>query len=504
MRLIAHVLVALRHVIVLGWIGGVVACLILLPPLGGSRASAISGLVPGDLPAVQAEQASVDAFGYPLTSDTLVVERKPSGLSAAQQLGFLVRAARISSAEVSTPGLRASAPVTNARWLLPFAREHGTTAFAYLMFDADTSDTARSRQAAGVRDRLASSGTNAGVTGATPARIAETHEMLDALEWVALATALLVALVVGVHFRSLVAPLVNLSGVGIAYVVSGRVIAAAGDAVGLDVPTEVQPVVVVLLFGVVTDYTVFLLSRQRRALAEGLDRRTATVTTWSELAGVITAAAVAVAAVSGCLYAARLDFLQAFGPGMAVAVLVGWFVVLTWVPAILALLGRRAFWPGANALERSSGQPGRARRWISDTTVRHPLLIALPVVALLGVGVVGITQLRLSDPVISALPDGSGPEAAYRQLSAGVAPGAVAPALVLVQRTDVGHRPAALRRLAAGLARRPGFSGVLGPGLSQPLATATRPAWVRADAARWLLVSAHDPLSPRDWTMSRA
>ncbi len=496
MELIARALVALRHVVVLAWIGGVVACVILLAPLGGSPGSALSGLVPEDLPAVQAVEASVEAFGFPLTSDTLVVERDPGGLSAGQQLGFLVRAAQITAGQSSTPGLLAASAVTNSRLLLPFGREHGTTALAYLMFDPDTSDTASSHRAADVRDRLAGRGVSAGVTGAAPARIASTNEMLDALDWVALATALLVALVVGIHFRSLVAPLINLSGVGIAYVVSGRVIATAGDALGLDVPAEVQPVIVVLLFGVVTDYTVFLLSRQRRALAEGLDRRAATVTTWSELAGVITAAAVAVAAVSGCLYAARLDFLKAFGPGMAVSVLIGWFVVLTWVPAILALLGPRAFWPGSTARDDAHSEPGPVRRWIGRTTVSHPVLVALPVVALLGAGVVGITHLRLSDPVITSLPDGSPPKVAYRQLSAGIAPGAVAPTLVLVRAPGVGNRSAALRRLAGGLARQPGFSGVLGPGLSEPLVIATRPAWVRDDAARWLLVSAHDPLAP--------
>ncbi len=88
------------------------------------------------------------------------------------------------------------------------------------------------------------------------------------LPLVELGTMLLVALVVGLHFRSIGAPLATLFAVAVAYLVSMRSIAAFAERAGVSVPREVEPVIVVLLFGVVTDYSIFFLSRVRRRLAK--------------------------------------------------------------------------------------------------------------------------------------------------------------------------------------------------------------------------------------------
>ncbi len=66
--------------------------------------------------------------------------------------------------------------------------------------------------------------------------------------------------------RSLVAPLVALAAVGVAYLLSIRVMSAAGQIVDISVPAEIAPIIVALLFGVVTDYVLFFVSRLRRHL----------------------------------------------------------------------------------------------------------------------------------------------------------------------------------------------------------------------------------------------
>jgi RND superfamily putative drug exporter len=73
----------------------------------------------------------------------------------------------------------------------------------------------------------------------------------------------------GAYLRSAVAPLVTLATVAICYLLSVRLVAVVGSAVGISVPAEVEPIVVALLFGVVTDYGLFYMSRFRRRLAEG-------------------------------------------------------------------------------------------------------------------------------------------------------------------------------------------------------------------------------------------
>jgi hypothetical protein len=98
----------------------------------------------------------------------------------------------------------------------------------------------------------------AGVTGAVAARSQLSEVIVDSLPLVELGTVALVALVVGLHFRSFGAPLLTLLAIGISYLTSIRLIAWIGEKLGISVPSEVEPVVVVLLFGVVTDYSIFL------------------------------------------------------------------------------------------------------------------------------------------------------------------------------------------------------------------------------------------------------
>src|SRR6201999_2459528 len=71
------------------------------------------------------------------------------------------------------------------------------------------------------------------------------------------------------------APLVTLFTAGIAYAIAIRVLPWAGEKTGASVPAEVEPIIVVLLLGLVTDYSVFFLSETRRRLRAGDSRREA-------------------------------------------------------------------------------------------------------------------------------------------------------------------------------------------------------------------------------------
>ena len=59
---------------------------------------------------------------------------------------------------------------------------------------------------------------------------------------------------------------------GTAYEVAIRVVVWGAQRTGIALPQEANPVLVVLLLGVTTDYCVFFLAGMRRGLAEGADR----------------------------------------------------------------------------------------------------------------------------------------------------------------------------------------------------------------------------------------
>ena len=71
------------------------------------------------------------------------------------------------------------------------------------------------------------------------------------------------------YLRSPLAPLVALLTVAVAYLVSVRLVALVGQRFEISIAPEVEPIMVALLFGVVTDYGLFYMSRFRRRLRRG-------------------------------------------------------------------------------------------------------------------------------------------------------------------------------------------------------------------------------------------
>jgi len=492
-----------RFVVVGAWVAAVVLCTLLLPTIREAQVGALGDLIPHDAEAIDAEIRSAELFGFPLLSRTIVVQRDRYGLSAGVQARTVRRAAALNARLwPDLDGIAGAAAITNALGEAPFSRERSTTALTYLFFPPDIGQVGRNGLAhLLVRQRMsAPEDATVGVTGAIPARAEQAKVIDDALPTVELVTIALVALTIGVYFRALGPPLLTLLAVALSYLVALRVIAALGKALGISVPSEVQPVIVVLLFGVMTDYTIFYLSRFRRRLREGAPRLEAAAATASEITPTVVAAGLAVVLAGAALVAAELGFLEAFGPGVALSVLVGLAVAVTFVPAMLAIFGRVLFWPrrvaapvpaSASEVEADSAPP---RRGMVGFAVAHPWWVAGTCTVLLLACASGLPRLDPGNPIIRGLPSDSEPAVAYREASKGFTPGILSPTVVVVEGADIAHRRGALARFQRLLGRQRGVAGVAGPA-DQPLPRPIGAALSRTgDAARFLVVFTTDPL----------
>ncbi|MGW4945350.1 MMPL family transporter [Actinoplanes sp. NPDC004185] len=109
---------------------------------------------------------------------------------------------------------------------------------------------------------------------------------------------------------------------------------------------SLMPILLVgIVFGLAMDYEVFLVSRMREAHAQGRPAHDAIVTGFEQSSKVVVAAAVIMIAVFGGFAAADEPLIKMVGLGLACAVFFDAFVVrLTLVPAVLRLLGERAWW----------------------------------------------------------------------------------------------------------------------------------------------------------------
>ncbi len=493
---LAAAVVRARLLIVLGWIALTVLAVAALPAINDAQTEALGDLVPAGSSAIAAEERAAELFAFPVSSRTVVVERDPAGLGADRLARSAERVVEVNRGRLEPLSDAAGAyGVTNAVVRLPFARERGTTTLSYLLFPPDFSQRARTARAENYVRSLAVSRGFVGVTGAVPARAAQAEVISERLPLLEAVTLVVVALAVAVYLRSAVAPLVTLVTVAICYLLSVRLVTVVGSAVGVSVPAEVEPIVVALLFGVVTDYGLFYMSRFRRRLADGDAPVEASRRTIVDLTPIVLACGLAVAAGSAALGVAELGFLRAFGPGMALAILVALLVALTFLPACLALLGPRLFWPSRPHRIR----PGRARasartERLVRLTVRAPRRTIAASLGVLAAMSAGLLWLELGNPLLRGLPEGREPRAAYEQLTKGFAPGAVSPATIIVEAPGITARRSELAALQSILADQPGVAGVLGPAdtpTDRALGAVRSPT---GDAARFVVFADSDPL----------
>ncbi len=505
----ARLIVRFRFAVVAFWILAALAATFLLPNVEQAGTGGLGDLVANEAEAIDTETRSVELFNFPVLSRTVVVERAPAGLSRSQAAAIYSRTLALNLKNV--PGLEGIAfalTVTDAV-LRDVARGQGSSALSYLFFPPEIGPVGRTGLAERlVERRIAVEGPankQVGVTGAVPARGEQIRAIRDALPLVELATILLVALAVGLHFRSLVAPAVNIFTVALAYLMAVRLVGGTGDAVGISVPEEVEPVMVALLFGIVTDYVIFFVSRFRARLEDGDDARTAAERTTANLTPIIVTAGISVAAASAGLVVAQLGFFRAFGPGLAVTVLIALAVVLTLVPAMLTILGERLFWPGSPGRRRGpSAGLSIATIWrglrdrMLSLPIRRPVAVATATVVPLLALTALLPRLDLANTLISGLPQDAPPKQAFRLAAEDFPAGAIAPTMVLVEQPGIADDRAAVNKLERLLRRRRNFNQVIGPGgigeLTTELGATVSPT---GDAVRYLVIFDLDPLGAR-------
>ncbi|MDX2563845.1 MMPL family transporter [Streptomyces sp. TX20-6-3] len=206
-----------------------------------------------------------------------------------------------------------------------------------------------------VHDIRNATGDDVLVTGATAMNIDFSQKMNDALvPYLALVVGL-AFLLLTVVFRSILVPLKAALGFLLSVVAAlGAVVAVfqwgwLGSLFGVEQTGPIMsmmPIFMVgVVFGLAMDYEVFLVTRMREAYVHGERPGEAIVTGFKHSARVVTAAAVIMIAVFSGFIGMTDQMIKMIGFGLAVAVLFDAFVVrMAIVPAVLALLGHKAWW----------------------------------------------------------------------------------------------------------------------------------------------------------------
>ncbi|OHT82749.1 MMPL family transporter [Mycobacteroides saopaulense] len=310
---------------------------------------------------------------------------------------------------------------------------------------------------------------------------------LSPTEGIGLLIALIVLLLV---FGSLLAagmPLVTaLLGVAIS-------VALIYSATVITPVSSTAPMLAVMLgLAVGIDYALFLISRHRDQLAEGLEveesiaRATATAGS-----AVIFAGLTVIIALLG-LAVAAIPFLTTMGLAAATAVAIAVAVAITLVPALMAFCGQRLRPKPVKGTTNRPPRKGLGQLWVRTAT-RMPLLTVVVVVAALALCAIPATQLRLSLPDNGTEEPGSLARDTYDVVTEHFGPGYNGPLIVTADIITSTDPVAVMNSIAEEISRMPGVASV-------PIATPNP----KADTGIVQVVPAAAPDSPQTEELATA
>ena len=356
---------------------------------------------------------------------------------------------------------------------------------------------------------------------------AQSEKDLQRAETISLPIALLILLAV---FASLVAA-------GMPLLVAGLAIPTALGAIDvaahyMEMSIFVQSIATMLGLALAIDYSLFMVSRFREELGRGRSVEQAVERTVATSGKAVLFSGTAVGIGLGGLLLLKAPALASMGLGGALVVFFSVVYALTFLPAVLGMLGPRvnALSLGGLIARLRGGRPlARTHRWerVAHAVMRHPIAVLIPVLALLiGVGFPALS-IEQGVPGASIYPPGLESRDAYVALQTEFPAGETSPVVVLADVQGDPFGPAnvqALTAYATKLAAVPGidhvespFSNLRDPGTGQLLTPeqigriwqlrsnpSLRPAaldalaaaYVRGSTVRFDAVSRLDPALP--------
>ncbi|MFI6761187.1 MMPL family transporter [Micromonospora sp. NPDC050417] len=318
---------------------------------------------------------------------------------------------------------------------------------------------------AALPDLLAGSGLKSGITG-TAAQNLDAQKSGDrANAIIGITTIGLILVLLLIIFRSPIIAILPVIAIGLVSQIATGLIAWANQAFDLKTDSSVSAMLIVVLFGVGTDYILFLMFRFRERLRLGEDPKTAMVSAVARAGEAIASAAGAVIIAFLALTLSTLGLFRSLGPALAIAVATTLVAGLTLIPAIVSLLGTKVFWPSKAWRHEPRGARFAA---IGRSLGRRPALYA---------GVSGVALIILAVFSFGFHPNfdlSSGSTATEsesnvwsKELLKGLPAGATEPSMVFL-RSDTGQPLPAdqLTAYRAALAKVPGVGQVGEPTLS--------------------------------------
>lgn len=254
---------------------------------------------------------------------------------------------------------------------------------------------------------------------------------IDRTTWV---TIILVIVLLLIIYRSPVAAIVPLMSIGFSFLVARGIIGFIAQA-GVPVSTVTDAFMVVTIFGVGTDYCLFIISRFREVLGQG-DQAHRIEFTMARIGPIILASAVTVIIAFLCLSISQFGMTQTIGWALAIGIVIILIAGVTLVPALMAIFGRYLFWPAMKPKEpvikpRRFGW-AKTGEWIA----RFPVWFTVPIIVGLVLCYLALPEFTLSANILTQLPRESEATKGLNVIRSHFPMGELSPLTLIIQSRD--------------------------------------------------------------------
>ncbi|MDO3701890.1 MMPL family transporter [Micromonospora sp. C28SCA-DRY-2] len=351
--------------------------------LGEVATNDSAAFLPADAEATRAQELS-GRFVDRQTTPALVVYERTSGITDADRQRVAADATRFAG----VPGVVGPLPP-------PIPSQDGQALQVVVPID-DAEGERIGTTVERLRDIAGGDRDGLTVDVAGPAGLlADLIEVFSAIDGTLLLVTLCVVLVILlVVYRSPILWIFPLLAAGTSFALAAALVHLLADADVITLNGQAQGILTVLVFGAGTDYALLLVARYREELHRHARPREAMRTAWKGAAPAIVASGGTVILSLLCLLLSSLNSNRALGPVAAIGIAATLLVMLTFLPALLVLGGRWAFWPRRPRADEAEPQAehGSWRR-IAGFVARRARPVWLVTSVLLATLALGLTQL---------------------------------------------------------------------------------------------------------------
>lgn len=452
-----------RIPIIIGWIVVAAGLMLIAPSLDEVSSSDQKDFLPQDAPFVHAQKVQERVFPEQSSASTSVVlvDAGPGGsVHDADVWAFIERLeAWLNSASAPDNVIQAAGPTTAPEFADKLISPDGRIALVGIGLDT-IADVAATDEAVNAIDDWLAANTPAGLatyqSGEAALNTQAEESALTTMDRTLWITIVLVIVALLIIYRSPVSPLIPLFAVTMALLVTLGIVAFLAEAGIIAVLTEIQTILVAVMYGAGTDYCLFLISRFREEMADEVDVKKATQRTVHLVGETISSSAGTVFVGFMSLAFAEMGMFKSAGPMLAIGILVSLLSGLTLVPALLSLLGNRAFWP-TKAHHSSSG---RFYAFTSKLVSSRPLLTILIIAVVMAPFSIHGLSRDLNYDMVSELPEDIPSVKGYHLLQEHMGGGVLFPLTVVVTDRDPDALAGEIVRLTDALYALPGVVDV--------------------------------------------